>query len=244
MSTIINYISELQYILSPSSDPFGNEAKEIQDPCTLDIPIEPVITGCCEGIGRVEVINYIFKQIVANEARPNWLRRNGSINLHLLREDLEMSDIVASHLLTDQGYIKLSDLHIMGRESINQWSKAQVKNIQKNTCPSCQSLMEQIAYCPALSLKLMYKNSPFNPRPHKEDLKDDKPPFPTIKQFQVTNIQPFQYKTSECIPGPTPLIITIGKVVVLTITLFILYCVYLNILNYKFINILKLANSI
>src|SRR3990167_9203571 len=196
VASIIKYIYDLQYIILPSSDPFGNEVEGIKDPVTLEIPIEPIITGCSKGIKRVGVINYIFKQIVTNEARPNWLRRNGSIDLTLLRKDLK----VASHLLTDQGYINLSDLHIVGRESINQWSKTQVKSIQKNTCPSCNTLMEQIAYCPALSLKLMHKKSLFIPRSHKEDLIVNTPLFKSIKQFKVANIQPFDLKTLDSIP--------------------------------------------
>ena len=148
-----------------SYDFFGPEATEqnLNCPILLDPSDDHLLLDCNEGIGRAKVIHEMTKTIAQSDICPNWLRYNGSVKLEKLREIVEMTDKVAKSLLSEEGFVKLSDLHFFDRESINEWSQKQGKHAEYVSCPKCKNMYKKVTFSPAIALRIKMKKS-FNPR--------------------------------------------------------------------------------
>lgn len=172
----------------PSNDFFGPEATEnhLSCPITMEEAPDHLIMDCNEGIGRVSVIDAMAKAIAVSDIRPAWIRHNGSVELSKLRETITMTDEVAKKLLTDEGFVKLSDLHFCDRESINGWSQEEGKRGDWVKCPTCKHDYTKVTFSRALALRIQMGAS-FDPKAAKK-LFEAPQKIVSIKMYSTLNI--------------------------------------------------------
>lgn len=175
-------------LVRPSNDFFGPEATEnhLSCPITTEEAPDHLILDCNEGIGRVRVIDQMAKAIAESDIRPTWLRHNGSVELTKLRETITMTDEVAKKLLTNEGYVKLSDLHFCDRESLNEWSQREGAQGDWVKCPTCKHDYSEVTFSRALALRIQMGTS-FDPKAAKK-LFEAPQKVVSIKMYSTLNI--------------------------------------------------------
>ncbi|CCB88746.1 hypothetical protein [Simkania negevensis] len=153
------------FFVRPSNDFFGPEANDDNLECAISLekPMDHLVLGCNEGIERVRVIDEMAKAIAESDIRPTWLRHNGSVEVSKLRETITMSDMFAKKLLTEEGFVKLSDLHFFDRESVNGSTQRSGMERDYTKCDKCRAELEEVTTSKALALRIQMGAS-FDPK--------------------------------------------------------------------------------
>ncbi|WP_420420923.1 hypothetical protein [Simkania sp.] len=176
------------FFVRPSHDFFGPEASEdnLQCPISLEEAKDHLILGCNEGMERVRVIDEMAKAIAESDIRPSWLRHNGSVELSKLRETITMTDTVAKMLLTDAGFVKLSDLHIYDRETVNGSTQREGYERDYTKCGVCRTEIQAVTVSRALALRIQMGAS-FDPKAAREIFKEPSKVI-TVHEYQKLGI--------------------------------------------------------
>ncbi len=182
-------ISAIQYFFNPNPDFFGPEGGRVTCPILQDTPDCPLIMNCMNGVKLARAIDEIALERASSKGWPEWQKNDGSIIFDKLPNHIKSKFEKASELLDNRGFIKISQLHVIDREMLEQASKSRLGPYPgaryKNQCPCCrdENNCKELGYSRALHLRMIL-GPKFDAKNCKEFLSEKPQAQVSVREFQ------------------------------------------------------------